>query len=231
MAAKIVLECTDVSKHYLRAGRSFAVLDRVSVRVEQGEFVAICGPSGSGKSTLLNIIGLVDRPTEGSVLLDGDRIRSNDEGQLVHHRRRTLGYVFQRFNLLPTFTVEENVAFPLTLLGQSLKTALITAREVLTELGLEAISGQMPLSLSGGEMQRVAIARAAIHRPKIILADEPTGSLDSKNGQIVLELLTGLTARGCSVLMATHSEAATRCASRAIHLSDGSIVPESHTIW
>lgn len=226
-----ILCATTLTKVYAEASGTPPALDGVTLSVGKGEFVALCGASGSGKSTFLNIAGLVEEPTSGTVEIGEEKVEFENERQMVRLRRNAIGYVFQRFNLLPTFTLIENVAFPLILKGQSTSDALKRASEVLGTLGLESKAAAMPAQLSGGEMQRAAVMRAAIHRPALILADEPTGSLDSKNGTAVLELLRQLTASGSSVLMATHSMAATAYADRLVWITDGRLGEMKGSTW
>jgi putative ABC transport system ATP-binding protein len=192
----------------------------VSFEVARGEFVAIMGPSGCGKSTLLHIIGAMDRPSRGEVWLGTLPLHTYDEEALTRVRRSHVGFVFQFFYLLPTFTVEENVGLPLLLAGRNHAEQKI--RALLESIGLAHRSKAMPQQLSGGEMQRVAIARAVVHEPEILVADEPTGNLDSENGAHVLEVLREVcAARGTTVVMATHSDAAAECASRIVRMKDG----------
>lgn len=210
-----------LTKIFQNEGAETAILRGVTLDLQQGEFVALMGPSGCGKSTLLNILGLADRPTSGEVVIGGASTEgaSNQTLQLV--RRQKLGYVFQHFNLLSTLTARENVMVPLILNGTGIECAGERADELLERVGLSERGDAMPYSLSGGEMQRVAIARAVAHRPLVILADEPTGSLDSKTGARVLELLKEQTNHGIAVLMATHSEAASSSCSRVLRMRDG----------
>jgi putative ABC transport system ATP-binding protein len=210
-----------LTKTFHSGGAPVEVLKGIDLDINPGEFVALVGPSGCGKSTLLNIIGLAERASSGEVQIGGEPTQMASEGVLQTLRRTKLGYVFQNFNLLSTLSVLENVMVPLILNGVELQAASGRAEEVLSRVGLSHRVTAMPYSLSGGEMQRVAIARAVVHNPLVILADEPTGSLDSRAGDQVLDLLREQTARGVSLLMATHSEQAiTRC-SRVIRMKDG----------
>ena len=217
----VALTARHLTKIFQNEGAETAVLRGVTLDLRQGEFVALMGPSGCGKSTLLNILGLADRPTSGEIAIGGASTEgaSNKTLQLV--RRQKLGYVFQHFNLLSTLTARENVMVPLILNGTGIESAGERADELLERVGLSERGDAMPYSLSGGEMQRVAIARAVAHRPLVILADEPTGSLDSKTGARVLELLKEQTSYGIAVLMATHSEAASSICSRVLRMRDG----------
>ncbi len=198
----------------------------VNLSVDEGEFVALMGPSGCGKSTLLNIIGAIDSPTSGRVTLGGVDLGSMDDGRLSVLRRERIGFVFQFFNLLSTLTVSENVALPLALAGR-LRASAINDRvaDWLDRVGVGHRADFYPASLSGGEMQRVAIARALVHEPKVVLADEPTGNLDTDNGRRVLELLASLSGNlGSTIVMATHSEEAAGYASRVVSMRDGRIL-------
>jgi len=200
------------------------VLDDVSLDIPAGQFAILMGASGSGKSTLLNLIGAVDRPTRGRILL-GDRETSTmDERKLTLVRRTSIGYVFQFFNLIPTLNVFENIAFPLSL--ARVPRAVIDQRvhEMLQRIGLPQRARHFPNELSGGEMQRVAIGRAMIHRPPLLLADEPTGNLDSKNGDMVLDLITSLhESDRPTVVLATHSDRAAARGESVIHIADGRV--------
>jgi putative ABC transport system ATP-binding protein len=198
-------------------------LDGVSLDVEAGELVALVGPSGCGKSTLLNLVGCVDLPTRGSVAVDGARTADLGDDELTRLRRDRVGTIFQFFNLLPALTIEENVALPLVL--QRVPPAEVERRtlEALEAVGIAAKRRAYPATVSGGEMQRAAIARAIVHRPAIVLADEPTGNLDSANGAMVLALLHELRGRGQAILMATHSDEAAAASNRVIRMKDGRI--------
>ena len=201
------------------------VLDDVTLAIASGEFAVLRGASGSGKSTLLNLIGAVDRPTSGRVFLGDDETSKMTEGQLTNLRRVRLGFVFQFFNLIPTLTVFENVAFPLSLAKRSRGEVRERVSEVLDQVGLGHRATHSPNELSGGEMQRVAIGRAIVHRPSLILADEPTGNLDSRNGERVLELLRGIhEATRPTIVLATHSERAASFGQSIIDVADGRVV-------
>ena len=201
-------------------------LGGVSLEVKKGEFVAIMGPSGCGKSTLLNILGLLDNPTSGQYLLDGQDVGSLKESQRTKVRKGQIGFVFQSFNLIDELNVEENVELPLTYLGVPKKERKARVEEVLRRMAISHRSHHFPQQLSGGQQQRVAIARAVVMNPKLILADEPTGNLDSKNGLEVMQLLTQLNQEGTTVVMVTHSEHDAGYAQRVINLLDGQEVPE-----
>jgi putative ABC transport system ATP-binding protein len=198
------------------------VLDDVSLVIESGDFAVLMGASGSGKSTLLNLIGAVDRPTRGRVILGDVETSSLRESQLTELRRTKIGFIFQFFHLIPTLNVTENVAFPLSLVKA--KDARERTAEALQEVGLEARARHFPNELSGGEMQRVAIARAIIHRPSLLLADEPTGNLDSKNGAMILELLRTVHERHKpTIVMATHSDRAAAYGDYTVRVDDGRV--------
>ncbi len=224
------LQAKNVTKVYGDSSARHAALKGVDMFAAAGEYVAIRGPSGCGKSTLLHILGAMDRPESGEVWLNGRRLDTLRPDQLAVVRRRHIGFVFQAFNLLPTLNVQENVSLPLLLDGVAETESRDRAASALSDVGLEARIHHRPAQLSGGEMQRVAIARALAIAPELIIADEPTGSLDSANGHRVLELLAELNgSRGITVLMATHSEEAATYASRSIHLKDGKLEKETHS--
>ena len=201
------------------------VLDDVSLDIVAGDFAVLMGASGSGKSTLLNLIGAVDKPTLGRIFLDDTETSLLDEKRLTMLRRTSIGYVFQFFNLIPTLNVRENVGFPLSLIGVPRDATKQRVDEVLDEIGLVHRATHYPNELSGGEMQRVAIGRAIVHRPPLILADEPTGNLDSRNGEMILELLRSVhEARRPTVIMATHSDAAAARGDYVVRIADGRVV-------
>lgn len=200
------------------------VLDDVSMEIASGEFAVLMGDSGSGKSTLLNLIGAVDRPTSGQVWLDDRETSSMSEQELTSLRREAIGFIFQFFNLIPTLDVFENVAFPLSLSGKRGRELQQHVDAALGEVGLQHRARHYPNELSGGEMQRVAIARAVIHRPSLILADEPTGNLDSRSGAAILDLLRAVhRAHKPTIVMATHSERAAAYGDYIVHVADGRV--------
>ncbi len=216
------LELREVSKTYGNGGRPVPVLREVSLALSPGSITALVGPSGCGKTTLLNLAGAMDLPTSGAVFIDGLATSSLSDAELTALRRRRVGFVFQFFQLLPTLTVIENVELPLLLAGN--RHASENARDRLGWVGLEDKATSMPYQLSGGQMQRVAIARALVHSPDVLLADEPTGNLDTTSGKQVLALLSESAGRfGATVLLATHSAEAAAIASRRVHLRDGRI--------
>ncbi|MFI6867286.1 ABC transporter ATP-binding protein [Nocardia sp. NPDC050406] len=218
-----MLELTDVTKQYTVGEQVVRALDGISLRIEPGEFTAIVGPSGSGKSTLLHILGALDSPDSGSIRFQGDEIGGLDDDRQSEFRRHRVGFVFQFFNLLPTLSAWENVAIPKLLDGTGLRKAKPRALELLDLVGLGDRAEHRPAELSGGQMQRVAVARALIMDPPLILADEPTGNLDSKTGASILELLGDITRQGNSVVMVTHDMGAVRYCDRLITLRDGKI--------
>ena len=213
-------------KVYRTRDTETVALDDVDLHIAAGEFVAIMGPSGCGKSSLMNILGMIDTPTSGSYRFDDTEIAKLGESQLVKYRKRHLGFVFQSFNLIDELSVEENVELPLRYLGVSASTRRDRVREALELVGLNHRARHKPSQLSGGQQQRVAIARAIIADPKLVLADEPTGNLDSRNGEEVLELLRLLNEQGSTIVMVTHSDRDAAEAGRVIHMLDGRIVRE-----
>lgn len=202
-------------------------LNGLSLEVNDGEFVAIMGPSGCGKSTLLSILGLLDNPTEGNYWLDGKEVAHLKESQRTACRKGRIGFVFQSFNLIDELTVEENVELQLKYLGIPSRERKERVRDILRKVGLSQRSKHYPQQISGGQQQRVAIARAVVGHPSLILADEPTGNLDSKNGLEVMELLSRLHAEGTTIVMVTHSQHDATYANRIIHLFDGEIVEQA----
>jgi putative ABC transport system ATP-binding protein len=219
-----VLEARALVKTYPSGGAPLRALDGVDLAVEPGEFVAIMGPSGCGKSTLLNLLAGFDRPSAGEVWLGGQRIDGLSEAKLARLRRRRIGFVFQFFNLLPALSVAENVELPLLLAGQRRRAARRAAGHLLQELGVSERRHAAPALLSGGQQQRVALARAMANSPDIVLADEPTGNLDSAAAQGVLDLLREARRRGQTLLLVTHDARVAAAADRVIRLRDGRIV-------
>lgn len=199
-------------------------LNGVSLEIKEGEFVAIMGPSGCGKSTLLNIMGLIDTSTEGTYLLNGKDVSTLTENERTDIRKGVIGFVFQSFNLIDELNVNENVELPLLYMGVPAKERKERVLEVLRRMNMSQRGKHYPSQLSGGQQQRVAIARAVISNPKIILADEPTGNLDSKNGLEVMEMLSQLNAEGTTIIMVTHSQHDATYANRIINLYDGQII-------
>ncbi|MQY29621.1 Vitamin B12 import ATP-binding protein BtuD [Nocardia sp. RB56] len=224
-----MLELIDVVKEYRVGGQVVRALDRVGLRIESGEFTAIVGPSGSGKSTLLHLLGALDCPDSGSIRFRGEEIADLDDDRQSEFRRHRVGFVFQFFNLLPTLSAWENVAVPKLLDGTGLRRAKPRALELLDLVGLADRAHHRPSELSGGQMQRVAVARALIMDPPLILADEPTGNLDSATGAAILELLGDIAAQGNSVVMVTHDMSAVEYCDRVITLRDGRIGAQERT--
>ncbi len=220
----MLLKIENLQKSYTRGEQAVHALDHVSLQIQAGEFVTIMGPSGSGKSTLLHLMGGLDRPTQGRVILNGQGIESLSDHELSLFRRNKLGFIFQFFNLLPTLTAIENVALPRLLGEEKMSNIEPKARELLTTMGLAERMHHRPDQLSGGEMQRVAIARALVSDPLLILADEPTGNLDSKTGESILRFMQDMVIkRGHTIVMVTHDPNAARFGTRLIKLRDGKI--------
>lgn len=222
-----MIQIENVSREY-GDGKVVYALDHVSLQIGQGERVAVMGPSGSGKSTLLNLICGLDEPSSGEVKIDGVNIASLNDDARTRLRREKIGMIFQTFNLLPTLTASENVALPLRLNGSSRKEADSRAKMMLDKVGLGARATHRPDEMSGGERQRIAIARALIFQPPVLLADEPTGNLDSKTGEEILALLDDLHREfRTTILMVTHNDEAARHCDRVIRLRDGKVVSTS----
>jgi putative ABC transport system ATP-binding protein len=224
----MILETRELRKSFLRGSQTVHALQGVSLSVARGEFLAIVGPSGSGKSTLLHLMGSLDQPTSGSVLLEGQPLASLSDLALSLLRRRRLGFVFQFFQLVPTMSAEENVALPLLLDGKERASALGRARELLASMGLEDRFDHRPGQLSGGEMQRVAIARALVANPLLLLADEPTGNLDSTTGEATMSILRKVVAdRKQTLVLVTHDQHAASFADRVVTMRDGLVVHDT----
>ena len=221
-----MLKVENLKKSFFTEEIETIALNGVSFEVKEGEFVAVMGPSGCGKSTLLNILGLLDNPTEGSYSLLGKEVGSLRERERTQFRKGNLGFVFQSFNLIDEMTVFENVELPLVFMGVKASERKKRVNEILDRMNISHRAGHFPQQLSGGQQQRVAIARAVISNPKLVLADEPTGNLDSKNGQEVMLLLQELNREGTTIIMVTHSQHDAQYASRTICLFDGQIVTD-----
>lgn len=217
----MILELKDICKDYLQGKMVIPVLKHIDFQMEQGEYVAIMGPSGSGKTTLMNIVGCLDQATSGQLFLDGQDISKCTENEMSDLRLKKIGFVFQNFQLLSRQTALENVELPLTYAGVAKKERRERALQALTRVGLEDRVNFQPNQLSGGQKQRVAIARALVNRPKILLADEPTGALDSTSGEQVMELFQSLNDEGVSVLMITHDGEIAAKAQRKVIIRDG----------
>jgi putative ABC transport system ATP-binding protein len=224
---KYAIRAVNLTRAFEVGETQVEALRGINLEVSRGQFVALVGPSGSGKSTFLNLVGGLDRPSEGELWIDGMELSASKEKALTEHRRRRVGFVFQSFNLLPRLTALENVALPLMFVGVPEQERLTRARELLIQMGLEDRLEHRPTQLSGGEQQRVAIARALVGRPAIILADEPTGNIDSTTGKEIMTLLRRLNKeQGVTLLLVTHDDEAAAFAERVIHLRDGQIMPD-----
>jgi putative ABC transport system ATP-binding protein len=220
-----MISVQDLSMRFVSGDVAVAVLTDIALEVPAGQFLAVAGPSGSGKSTLLGLIAGLDQPTSGRITVAGVEITRLSEDQLARFRRDTIGFVFQSYHLIPTLTALENVAVPLELAGE--RNALERARTLLTEVGLRERAHHYPVQLSGGEQQRVAVARAACRQPRVLLADEPTGNLDSATGKQIIELLVALNRNlGSTLVLVTHDSALAAYADRVVTLRDGQIASD-----
>ena len=222
-----MIKINDLRKVFRTEEVETIALNNIAMEVKESEFVAIMGPSGCGKSTLLNILGLLDNPSSGQYYLDSKEVGHLKEKERTQNRKGKIGFVFQSFNLIEEMTVYENVELPLTYLKVKASERKKRVEEVLRRMNISHRSGHFPNQLSGGQQQRVAIARAVIANPKLILADEPTGNLDSKNGKDVMDLLTELNREGTTIVMVTHSQHDASFAHRIVNLFDGQIVTEA----
>ena len=218
-----ILKLTDICKDYIQGKEPVRVLKNVNLTVERGEYIAIMGPSGSGKTTLMNIIGCLDVPTSGTYELDGKNLQNLSDNDLADIRNRHLGFVFQSFHLMPKMDALDNVALPLLYAGVSLKERRERAEEALNAVGLAERIHFLPNQMSGGQCQRVAIARAIVTNPALLLADEPTGALDSKSGKQVMEIFDSLSAKGMTILMITHDSDVAKWAKKTYHILDGEL--------
>jgi putative ABC transport system ATP-binding protein len=219
-----VIQIEELSKLYGFGDATTVALDDVSLSIEKGEFIAVMGPSGSGKTTLMNILGLLDKPTHGAYRLNGKDVSKLTKNKRAKVRRDNIGFIFQSFNMLSKLSVIENVALPLAYKGMGQTKRLKTADRVLNQVGLSDRDSYLPSQLSGGQLQRAAIARALVNNPSIIIADEPTGNLDSVSARVVMELLSDVHKLGNTVIMVTHNPSLTRYADRIIYMLDGTIV-------
>ena len=222
----MLLEMRDICKDYPQGREFVPVLRHVNLSIDTGEYLAIMGPSGSGKTTLMNIIGCLDTPTSGQYLLDGEDISLAGDNRLADIRSRTLGFVFQSFNLLPKLTARDNVALPLLYAGVPKRERSRRAEEALEAVGLADRMNFLPTQLSGGQQQRVAIARAMINNPRLLLADEPTGALDTASGEQVMDLFDQLNAAGATIVLITHEPAVGARAGHLRRILDGELKPE-----
>ena len=225
----MMIEVKDLTKVFKTEEVETWALDQVSLSVENGEFVAVMGPSGCGKSTLLHILGLLDTASSGTYLLDGQDVSGYSERQRNALRKGTLGFVFQSFNLIDELTVRENIALPLLYMGVPAEERRRRVEEAMARMDITHRANHFPRQISGGQQQRTAIARAIVTRPKLILADEPTGNLDSKNGKEVMGLLGELHREGTTIVMVTHSKHDAGYADRIVHLFDGHVLGEEET--
>ncbi|HQV95158.1 MAG TPA: ABC transporter ATP-binding protein [Anaerolineales bacterium] len=224
---KPFIRTVGLKKHFEMGGQTVRALDGVDVEIEAGTFTVVMGPSGSGKSTLLYLLGGLDRPTSGEIAIEGERLDQMDENALALFRRRAMGFVFQSFNLVTSMTALENVAFPMQFAGVAAASRRERALGLLNQVGLANRADHRPSELSGGQQQRVAIARALVNNPKLVLADEPTGNLDTASGSAIMHVLSDLHKAGRTVLVVTHDPRMTRFATHKIHLLDGHIVTEA----
>ena len=227
----MILQLNSVYKNYYRGKTEVPVLKDIHLEVAEGEYLAIMGPSGSGKTTLMNLIGCLDVPTSGEYILDGKRINDLDDNALADIRNRQIGFVFQNFHLLPKMSALDNVALPLLYAGVGVKERRQRAAEALKMVGLEERMNFLPNQLPGGQCQRVAIARAVVTHPKLLLADEPTGALDTASGNQVMEIFRQLSDQGMTILMITHEPSIAACAQKTYHILDGKLLkPEEKEV-
>ena len=220
----MILQLKSVYKTYHRGKTEVPVLKDICLEVEKGEYLAIMGPSGSGKTTLMNLIGCLDVPTEGEYILDGKQIGTLDDNALADIRNQYIGFVFQNFYLLPKMTALDNVALPLLYAGVPQKERRERAAEALKAVGLEDRAGFYPNQLSGGQCQRVAIARAMVGNPQLLLADEPTGALDTAAGNQIMDIFRELSDKGMTIIMITHEPSIAACANKTYHILDGRLI-------
>ncbi|MDY0394073.1 ABC transporter ATP-binding protein [Virgibacillus halophilus] len=229
---KILIEMKQLNKQYHIGDASITALDNVSLTVKEGEFIAIIGPSGSGKSTLMNMIGCLDKPDEGQYTLAGEQVAKMNDNQLAAIRNKRIGFIFQSFHLLPKLTAVENVALPLLYNGINSRQRRKNAEECLEKVGLLNRASHLPAQLSGGQQQRVAIARSLVCRPSILLADEPTGALDSKTSADILQMLKDLQKQGHTLVMITHDMEVAKQAKKIIQMKDGKLYDQrSELLW
>jgi putative ABC transport system ATP-binding protein len=223
-----IIELHEIRKSYYMGSNSLEVLKGISLTIRKNEYVALMGPSGSGKSTLMNILGCLDTPTSGNYILNGKDVSKMADDDLAEVRNNEIGFVFQQFNLLPRLSAAENVALPLVYAGIGRKERMERAMEALKKVVLDDRSHHKPNELSGGQIQRVAIARALVNNPSLLLADEPTGNLDSKTSSEVMEIFSKIQAAGNTVVLVTHEEDIAKYAKRVVRLRDGSVESDAH---
>ena len=221
-----ILKLTDICKDYMQGKEPMRVLKNINLTVEQGDYLAIMGPSGSGKTTLMNIIGCLDVPTSGEYELDGHNLKDLSDNALADIRNKHIGFVFQSFHLLPKMSALDNVALPLLYAGVPLKERRARAEKALQSVGLADRIHFLPNQLSGGQCQRVAIARAMVGNPALLLADEPTGALDTKSGQQIMDIFRQLSENGMTIIMITHELSIAQCADKIYHILDGELQTE-----
>ena len=224
-----LIELQNIQRHFKMGNEVVKALRGIDLQIDRGEYVALMGPSGSGKSTLMNILGALDTPTSGKYRLNGQEVERLTDNELAAIRNREIGFVFQTFNLLPRTTALENVALPLIYAGKSKTDRIKRAKEVLKLVGLSDRMTHKPNELSGGQRQRVAIARALVNKPSIILADEPTGNLDSKTSEEIMQLFSELYQKGHTIILVTHEEDIAEYANRIIRLKDGLVLSDTIT--
>ena len=225
-----ILKLTDICKDYQQGKEPVRVLKNINMTVQKGDYLAIMGPSGSGKTTLMNLIGCLDVPTSGTYELEGKDLKDLTDDQLADIRNKHIGFVFQSFHLMPKMTAQENVALPLLYAGVPLKERLERAEEALKAVGLEDRIRFLPNQLSGGQCQRVAIARAMVGKPTMLLADEPTGALDTKSGNQIMEIFRQLSSDGMTIIMITHEQSIADCADKIYYILDGELRTETHPV-
>jgi putative ABC transport system ATP-binding protein len=224
MGADSIIDLQDIRRHYIMGPTTVRAVDGVSLSIEKGEFVSIIGPSGSGKTSLMNIIGCLDTPSEGSYRIAGESVEGLSRGRLAEIRNRFIGFIFQSFNLLPRLNALENVELPLVYAGVPAKTRREISYAMLEKVGLHGREHHIPAELSGGQRQRVAIARALSGTPAVLLADEPTGALDTKTGAEIMEMFHALNAEGSTIVLVTHDMGIARQAKRVVRILDGLVV-------
>ena len=225
-----IIELINLKKSFMLGGEEIKAINNVTFRVKKGEFVAVIGPSGSGKSTLMNIIGLLDTSDSGKYILDGKEVSKLNDNKLAEIRNKKIGFIFQSFNLLPKLNAIENIKVPLVYQGVNNRKANELAHKFLNKVGLKGRGKHLPSQLSGGQQQRVAIARALVNNPEIVLADEPTGALDSKTSSEIMDLLKELNDNGQTIILITHDINVARKAKRIVRISDGKLFEESENV-
>jgi putative ABC transport system ATP-binding protein len=223
MTNELIIETNSITKIYKTGKVEFKAVDNVSLKIKKGDFIALMGPSGSGKSTLMNILGCLDRPTSGDIIFEGQHLSTSSDNQLAEIRNKKIGFVFQTFNLVTSISALKNVALPMTFAGVPKSSRDTTALDTLRKMGLENWARNLPSELSGGQQQRVAIARALANNPSVILADEPTGNLDSATGIQVMAVLSKINKEGKTIILVTHDSSLKKYANRIITMKDGVI--------